>query len=426
MRSLSRTSIPTLCIFISVFTGTNVHAQAVQNGLLGQKCTVDSKIDGGTPVEEKNPLKIVNAVSPGRTYARAAPRPFNTLVFHDPGSSNCNPYALIAYGNRPDPSKGNIAYGYHFYIALDGTIYQAADLNRRTNHVGRNTRGTASGYDNGNAVGVSLMCGHRQIPQAQLDAARNLGHALQLTYNIQSNRIFGHGELQTNRSANEGLVAARSTRNNQARNNTQLKYNLPNGTPVICQIEGTPPPACKGNECESNTRRPGVMQPNQNTGYPLPPPTGPAGTPTTDSRAWGYPTSPSPAPSNAAQKLGPADQPNPVNPDGSIRGGSFTPSQQQEKIEDEKNESRSTKKSGTSKIELIAKPKLALPDTEVKVGWRTTNVASCTLEGPQATSKKKSGIVTFTIEESGTYTLTCKTPEGKSLSTTADVTLATE
>jgi hypothetical protein len=91
-----------------------------------------------------------------------------------------------------------------------------------------------------------------------------------------------------------------------------------------------------------------------------------------------------------------------------------------------KDESRSSKKSGTSKIELIAKPKLALPGTEVKIGWRTTNVDSCTLEGPQATSKKKSGIVTFTIEESGTYTLTCETPEGKSIRTQADVTLATE
>jgi hypothetical protein len=87
-----------------------------------------------------------------------------------------------------------------------------------------------------------------------------------------------------------------------------------------------------------------------------------------------------------------------------------------------------TKTAGTTTLQLIAKPKLVLPGTQTKIGWRARNAQadSCTLRGPEASSRKSSGVITLTPTESGTYTLTCTAKNGTSISVETTITIATE
>ncbi len=249
-------------------------------------------------------------------YSDAQPKPFSMLVFHDPGSAQCDPIAMLKYGQTYDRRRDGM-FGYHFYIARDGTVYQGAPLLKRTNHVSGSYRRTRLQYSNGSAIGVSLMCGHMKIPEAQLRAAVRLGHLLQVAYGIPSSRVFGHGELQYNRLPNEGLIAARATRTTSAQPQDALTVKKKSAT-AVCAVSGTPPLPCDASRCEVfaaqkertiNGLPPGLYKIlTSNTGYEIPQKTLPAGTriplpktrsgsgPTsydasqidTDARAWGY------------------------------------------------------------------------------------------------------------------------------------------
>ncbi|MFM2415074.1 MAG: hypothetical protein RI911_767 [Candidatus Parcubacteria bacterium] len=285
---------------------------------LGSQCQIDPRIDGGPAMTEQDPLSIQYMGNDSVRYSGAVARPFDMIVFHDPGSNNCDPFPMIRYGQTYDASRGGV-FGYHFYIARDGKIYQGAPMNRRTNHISSANARTNMPFSNSSALGISLMCGHQQIPEAQLRAAQKLGHAIQVAYGVPSNRIFGHGELQTNRSPNEGLVAARLTRQSTPSEKSQIKYAM-NGAQVLCGISGRVPPGCTGNGCEVFAQSTGVLGGQQhgpapfdtpmqgNTGYQLPQggqapagsppslaqgqgrPTGVAsgGPMQTDAQAWGY------------------------------------------------------------------------------------------------------------------------------------------
>jgi hypothetical protein len=249
---------------------------------LGTQCQIDPRVDGGAPITESEPLNIKYMGSESVRYSGTTPRKFDMIVFHDPGSNNCDPINMVRYGQTYDSARGGV-FGYHFYIALDGTIYQGAPLSKRTNHVLAKNSRTNIPFDNGSALGISLMCGHRQVPQAQLNAAVKLGHAIQVAYGIPSNRIVGHGELQTDRSPNEGLVAARATRTSTPSGTSQVQYTMQSqSTKVLCSVTGQIPPGCSGNGCEVFASNPGLGTgtmtgpaafdtPMQgNTGYTLP------------------------------------------------------------------------------------------------------------------------------------------------------------
>jgi hypothetical protein len=170
------------------------------------------------------------------------------LVFHDPGSNNCSTDAMIQYGKTYDKKREGM-FGYHFYIAQDGTIYQGAPLAKRTNHVAGAGRRTPLKYSNSSTIGVSLMCGHKKIPEAQLKAAVRLGHLLQVAYQIPSLIVFGHGELQYNRMPNEGIIAARATRTTSAYSPESIRV-VKRSSATHCAVSGIAPSPCTGSECE--------------------------------------------------------------------------------------------------------------------------------------------------------------------------------
>jgi hypothetical protein len=160
---------------------------------------------------------------------------------------------MLKYGQTYDKRRDGM-FGYHFYIARDGTIYQGAPLSKRTNHVAGDNRRTPLKYSNSSAIGIALMCGHQKIPEAQLRAAVRLGHILQVAYRIPSSRVFGHGELQYNRLPNEGIIAARATRSTSALHQETLS--VFKKEVVTCEVAGAPPAPCAGNTCEIFSRTP--------------------------------------------------------------------------------------------------------------------------------------------------------------------------
>ena len=140
--------------------------------------------------------------------------------------------ALVEYGHRSDPMRGNASFGYHFYIGRDGNIVQGAPLSRRTNHIKffRNPKRTdvAKYLWSGNTIGVSLIggcdplmrpnwknwrhCTDEYTTKAQLKAGLAVIHALQSRYKMKCPEVYGHGDLQTDRLPFEGYRLSRLAR----------------------------------------------------------------------------------------------------------------------------------------------------------------------------------------------------------------------
>jgi N-acetyl-anhydromuramyl-L-alanine amidase AmpD len=102
---------------------------------------------------------------PSQTYGKTASankKPFAGVVLHHDPAKN-----MSYYGQVDKVRKGQ--FGYHFTIAEDGTIYQAAPMNARTNHIGnKGFEGLRedSPLDNSNAIGIAYLGGENPSPQA--------------------------------------------------------------------------------------------------------------------------------------------------------------------------------------------------------------------------------------------------------------------
>lgn len=142
----------------------------------------------------------------GRDATRNA-KPFNAIVFHYTGSDG--PVMNSAqYGQRVDPKRGG-QFGYHYYIDKDGAVIQGAPLSKRTNHVKPNT---SLGVTNSNAIGISLAGSGEKPTEAQIAAARKLVDALRGHYSISSDRLYGHGEVNSHKDHREGSTLVRLLR----------------------------------------------------------------------------------------------------------------------------------------------------------------------------------------------------------------------
>lgn len=160
-------------------------------------------------------LDIKDRVNPNAQYGRSATanaQPFTGIVLHHTGGEDADKF--IRYGQSVDRERGG-SFGYHFYIDKDGTIYQGAPMDARTNHVkppSHTQRRDATGLSNENAIGISLLgSGGDETPQ-QLAAVKQLAGSLSQTYGIAGNRIVGHGDLQHDRESREGQAALKAIR----------------------------------------------------------------------------------------------------------------------------------------------------------------------------------------------------------------------
>jgi len=232
-----------LSIFLSLFAINFTFAN--NQDLFGKDCkSVTSFEQNDTSIEVD--YKGKSSVQYGAA-ASANPKPFNLIVFHWPG--NCASIEkAVSYGQNYDSGRQGI-FGYHFYIDQSGKIVQAAPMYKRTNHVdSRNNRGVIN-YDNNSSIGISLVCSEKGTGAKQLETAVKLGNAIQIAYGIPSNRIFGHGQIQTTREFAEGLPAANATKNNTPKGDYIINYTLENGNKVACKVDGPIPAGCSGDLC---------------------------------------------------------------------------------------------------------------------------------------------------------------------------------
>lgn len=139
---------------------------------------------------------------PSVTYgeqATAQREPFKNIIIHDPGG-DLSTQEYIDRSHRLDPRPGGTAYyGYHFYIAPDGSITQAAPMTARTNG--------ALGYGemrNNNSIHI-VMVGTENTPDQVMATSESI-EALQADYEISPERIAGHGNLQPDREERTNLA----------------------------------------------------------------------------------------------------------------------------------------------------------------------------------------------------------------------------
>lgn len=164
-------------------------------------------------------LNIEYAGDPTFVYgqsATASAQPFIGIIGHHTGPSNVN--ALVNYGKSIDHSRGG-AFGYHFYVGKDGRIVQGAPLlTKRTNHVKPPSSSARSGRPgnnlaNNNSIGVSMVGGTPgNATEIQIATTVRVMQALMRHFNIPNTSVFGHGEVQSDREAEEGMAAVRRVR----------------------------------------------------------------------------------------------------------------------------------------------------------------------------------------------------------------------
>jgi hypothetical protein len=164
-------------------------------------------------------VKVVNAVDPNGKFGLSATKnaePFKSVVFHHTGSDNVQ--SALNTLKKGDPFRGGGSFGYHYYIDKDGTVYQGAPLNVRTNHVmpsSSSLRTAGDGVDNKNSIGISFVGSGKETPE-QIASGTKVAAAVMQQYGIKPDSVFGHGELQKNRESGEGMSAVAAIRNGAA------------------------------------------------------------------------------------------------------------------------------------------------------------------------------------------------------------------
>lgn len=138
------------------------------------------------------------------------------LLLHHTSDSPFDNY--LQYMSRRDAKRGG-TFGYHFLIGQDGRVAQAAPLTKRTNHVQPSlNRTNALTFTNNNTISISLHSGYREISKGvyehipaselQLETAKVVMQALESVFSVPVSNAWGHGEVQSDRMAEEALALA--------------------------------------------------------------------------------------------------------------------------------------------------------------------------------------------------------------------------
>lgn len=165
--------------------------------------------------------------------ATAAKKPFEAIVFHY--TEDRPALQFIRYQHNGDDRRGG-SFGYHFYCDKGGRAYQGAPLSVRTNHIkptGHRQRKREGRYlSSSNTVGVAMVggcwrdrhklkpvtlsCDGERLTEAQKLCGMAVAHALQERFGLALDQVYGHGDLQHDRSTFEGatLTAAMKAETN--------------------------------------------------------------------------------------------------------------------------------------------------------------------------------------------------------------------
>jgi hypothetical protein len=159
-----------------------------------------------------NPLNI-NRAYVGGDYGRSATKaaqPFKGIVFHVTGRPTLQ--SEEDYMSKPDPNRPGY-YGYHYLIDRDGSVYQTAPDNVRTNHIMPNS---SYGLNNSNALGVAMVAGSGQngniiTTPEQMQSGKLLADQLTKQYGISAGNVVSHSMLdQATRGPGHGLGASKA------------------------------------------------------------------------------------------------------------------------------------------------------------------------------------------------------------------------
>lgn len=173
-----------------------------------QSATVPADTGGKAPAApsvDTTGLNIEDQSDPNFGYGESATankQPFKGIIFHHTSSDSLQ--NEVNYGKTKDAKRGG-AFGYHYYVGQDGKVVQGAPLDKRTNHI---KPGSETGLSNKNSMGISLVGAKDGATPKQLAAAKLLGESVMASNSIDSKNIYGHGELQKDRMAHEGVAAA--------------------------------------------------------------------------------------------------------------------------------------------------------------------------------------------------------------------------
>ena len=121
--------------------------------------------------------------------ATANAQPFKGVVVHVTGKPTLQDE--LDYMSHPDPNRPG-QYGYHFLVDRDGTVYQTAPFDVRTNHIAPNSQ---FGLNNSNAIGVAFVGADKGTTPAQMNAGTQLVNNLETQFHIAPNMVVSHGEL---------------------------------------------------------------------------------------------------------------------------------------------------------------------------------------------------------------------------------------
>lgn len=162
------------------------------------------------------------------SYAKTATRhkhPFQYLIIHYTAPRPV--LNLVKYQHNGDDDRGG-SFGYHIYVDQAGNIVQGAPLSKRTNHLKpashRARKHIALEAESANSIGLTLVgackvkhpgaavtqCEREEVTREQLASGLDAARAILARYRIQCSHIYGHGDLQRDRSSFEGstLTAA--------------------------------------------------------------------------------------------------------------------------------------------------------------------------------------------------------------------------
>lgn len=153
--------------------------------------------------------------------ATANAQAFKGIVMHwtarKSGGAEAELDFFVNYGKTLDPGRGGYAYGYTFYVGRTGRIVQGAPLDKRTYQIKSPAEPQRQGrpgsnLSNSNTIGISLVGSAGGHTEAQVNNAIVLVQALQNHFGLDPNQIFGHGEIQSDRQADEGIVVVNAIR----------------------------------------------------------------------------------------------------------------------------------------------------------------------------------------------------------------------
>jgi N-acetyl-anhydromuramyl-L-alanine amidase AmpD len=157
--------------------------------------------------------------SPYGIDATKAKQKFIGLIIHHTGDDHDTDW-YVDYQIKGDKvRKGH--FGYHFFISPEGRVVQGAPLTKRTNQISPESSVRLKfrkEFQNTNTIGISCVGAGKTKPdrseptEKQKTAVYQMVFALCDLYSIPFDAVVGHGEIQSNRMAVEGLELAKTIR----------------------------------------------------------------------------------------------------------------------------------------------------------------------------------------------------------------------